>query len=80
MVSTQKQAISLQSFDAARQVIGFNARFPQNGLGQENLLSVASNAPAAAVPADAVPPMVGVGEAAASSHILPAVAVDAMAV
>jgi carbonic anhydrase len=33
LVSDQKLAISLSSFKAARSVIGFNARFPQNFLG-----------------------------------------------
>ena len=42
MVSTAKQTISLGSFEAARNVIGFNSRFPQNTLGQPNLLAIAA--------------------------------------
>ncbi|EFX04499.1 carbonic anhydrase, alpha-class [Grosmannia clavigera kw1407] len=40
-VSTQKQTVSLQTFETARNIIGFNSRFPQNKLGQDNLLALA---------------------------------------
>jgi carbonic anhydrase len=49
-VSTQKQTISLQSFAAARDVIGFNSRFPQNALGQDNVIALANAASVAQVP------------------------------
>jgi hypothetical protein len=42
-VSTSRLTISMSSFVAARGVIGFNARFPQNQLGQPNLLQVSSS-------------------------------------
>ena len=40
-VSTAKQMASLPAFNAARNIIGFNSRFPQNALGQENVISMA---------------------------------------
>lgn len=40
-VSTQKLQVTAASFGRVRDVIGFNARFPQNQLGQPNLLTVA---------------------------------------
>jgi len=33
--------ISLPAFVAARDAIGFNSRFPQNRLGEENVISLA---------------------------------------
>jgi len=41
-VSTAKQMVSLPAFVAARDVIGFNSRFPQNALGQENVIALAA--------------------------------------
>ncbi|KAK6224339.1 carbonic anhydrase [Colletotrichum tabaci] len=60
LVSTQRLMVQPQTFTAVRDVIGFNSRFPQNTLGQENILQVAqksiasaniAGAPAAAAPA-----------------------------
>lgn len=45
-VATTKQTISLEAYTAARDVIGFNARFPQNALGQQNVLALAGGAQA----------------------------------
>ncbi|KAI1337149.1 carbonic anhydrase [Xylariaceae sp. FL0016] len=42
LVSTQKLLLSQTTFQAVRDVIGFNARYPQNKLGQPNLLSMVS--------------------------------------
>ncbi|PKS12994.1 hypothetical protein jhhlp_000335 [Lomentospora prolificans] len=39
-VSTQSLQISAANFGAVRDVIGFNSRFPQNTLGQPNLLAI----------------------------------------
>ncbi|KAF9879555.1 carbonate dehydratase [Colletotrichum karsti] len=56
LVSTQKLMVQPQTFNAVRDVIGFNARFPQNTLGQDNILQVAQktvasvNGAAAAAP------------------------------
>ncbi|KZL87887.1 tat pathway signal sequence [Colletotrichum incanum] len=41
LVSTQRLMVKPQTFTAVRDVIGFNSRFPQNSLGQENILQVA---------------------------------------
>ncbi|CAI0654561.1 unnamed protein product, partial [Colletotrichum noveboracense] len=41
LVSTQRLMVQPQTFNAVRDVIGFNARFPQNTLGQDNILQVA---------------------------------------
>jgi carbonic anhydrase len=38
-IATQKLKISAVSLDKVRNVVGFNSRFPQNGLGQPNALS-----------------------------------------
>ncbi|KAI0018804.1 alpha carbonic anhydrase [Xylariomycetidae sp. FL0641] len=40
LVSTQKLSLSRQTFEAAQDIIGFNARFPQNNPGEPNLLSL----------------------------------------
>lgn len=59
MVATQKLQIQTATFESVRNVIGFNARFPQNTPGQQNLLQVGAAAaaavqsPAAAAPAAA---------------------------
>lgn len=42
LVSDQKLSIQTATYLAARSVIGFNARFPQNAPGGENVLSLAS--------------------------------------
>ncbi|KAK4185759.1 alpha carbonic anhydrase [Podospora australis] len=47
-VSTQKLSISPASFVKARDVIGFNSRFPQNTPGQPNILMVSALGSAAA--------------------------------
>ncbi|KAI5867479.1 carbonic anhydrase [Durotheca rogersii] len=41
-VSTQKIALSRTTYQAVRDVVGFNARYPQNALGQQNLLSLST--------------------------------------
>ena len=43
-VSTQKQTVSLNTFETARDIIGFNSRFPQNKLGEPNVLALAVSA------------------------------------
>ncbi|EPE09839.1 carbonic anhydrase [Ophiostoma piceae UAMH 11346] len=43
-VSTQKQTVSLNTFETARDIIGFNSRFPQNKLGEPNVLALAASA------------------------------------
>ncbi|KAL0937442.1 carbonate dehydratase [Colletotrichum truncatum] len=65
LVSTQRLMVQPQTFNAVRDVIGFNSRFPQNSPGQENILQIAqksvasagagSVAAAPAVPAAAAP-------------------------
>lgn len=40
-VATEKLLLSKATYQAARDVIGFNARFPQNNLGEPNLLAIA---------------------------------------
>ncbi|KAK0707258.1 alpha carbonic anhydrase [Lasiosphaeris hirsuta] len=47
LVSTAKLAVSPATFLKVRDIIGFNSRFPQNALGQPNLLQVAAIAAAA---------------------------------
>lgn len=42
-VSTQQLSIKPSTFLAARDVIGFNSRFPQGGLGQPNVLEFAND-------------------------------------
>ncbi|XXH02646.1 hypothetical protein Hte_009027 [Hypoxylon texense] len=49
-VATEKLLLSKATYQAARDVIGFNARYPQNKLGEPNLLSIA--VAAAQVPAE----------------------------
>lgn len=39
LVSNQKLSIKTSTYLAARSVIGFNARFPQNAPGEANILS-----------------------------------------
>jgi hypothetical protein len=41
-VATEKLRIQPATFIAVRDVIGFNSRFPQNTLGQPNILQVGS--------------------------------------
>ncbi len=48
LVSTQKLQIQTATFERVRSVIGFNSRFPQNLLGEPNLLQLASQAVAGA--------------------------------
>ncbi|KAK1656258.1 alpha carbonic anhydrase [Colletotrichum phormii] len=63
LVSTQRLMVQPQTFTAVRDVIGFNARFPQNTLGQANIIQVAQQSlatanianPIAAAPAVAAP-------------------------
>ncbi|KAI2611838.1 carbonic anhydrase [Hypoxylon sp. NC1633] len=50
-VATKKLSLSKTTYLAARDVLGFNARYPQNALGEQNLLALA----AAEVPANATP-------------------------
>lgn len=50
-VATEKLKISRATFEAARDVIGFNSRYPQNNLGDQNVLSIASGGAAAQAPA-----------------------------
>lgn len=54
-VATQKLAISVETFEKIRNVVGFNSRFPQNDLGQANILSnvLTNSAPAATAAAPA---------------------------
>lgn len=47
-VSTQKLSVSPASFIKARDVIGFNSRFPQNTPGQPNILMISALGSAAA--------------------------------
>ncbi|KAK3350282.1 alpha carbonic anhydrase [Lasiosphaeria hispida] len=47
LVSTAKLAVSASTFLKVRDIIGFNSRFPQNTLGQPNILQVAAIAAAA---------------------------------
>ena len=42
MVSTQKLRVKTSTFERVRNVIGFNSRYPQNALGQQNLLAIAA--------------------------------------
>ncbi|OLN96402.1 Alpha carbonic anhydrase 8 [Colletotrichum chlorophyti] len=62
LVSTQRLTVQPQTFNAVRDVIGFNSRFPQNALGQANILQVAqqsltsANIAAPALAAPAAPP------------------------
>lgn len=43
-VATEKLLLSKATYQAARDVIGFNARYPQGNLGEQNLLSMAITA------------------------------------
>jgi hypothetical protein len=40
LVSTQRLQVQPSTFGSVRDVIGFNSRFPQNTIGQANLLQV----------------------------------------
>jgi carbonic anhydrase len=40
LVSDQKLSISTKTFLKARSVLGFNSRFPQNTLGEPNVLAL----------------------------------------
>jgi hypothetical protein len=44
LVSDQKLVIQSSTFIQARNVLGFNARFPQNAIGQQNVLTLAQQA------------------------------------
>ncbi|KAJ4327697.1 hypothetical protein N0V84_001804 [Fusarium piperis] len=44
LVSNKKVSISTSTYLKARSVIGFNARYPQNAPGEENLLKLAADA------------------------------------
>ena len=44
LVSTETLSISREAFERVRSVIGFNARFSQNELGEPNLLQVVGQA------------------------------------
>ncbi|KAI8715978.1 Alpha-carbonic anhydrase domain-containing protein [Fusarium sp. LHS14.1] len=44
LVSNQKVSIKTSTYLKARSVIGFNARYPQNAPGEENLLQIAADA------------------------------------
>lgn len=48
LVATQKLQIQTSTFEKVRNIIGFNSRFPQNTLGQPNLLQLATAAVAGA--------------------------------
>ncbi|OTB07415.1 hypothetical protein M426DRAFT_318103 [Hypoxylon sp. CI-4A] len=43
-VATEKLLLSKTTYQAVRDVVGFNARYPQNNLGEQNLLAMASAA------------------------------------
>ncbi|KAI1463606.1 carbonic anhydrase [Daldinia caldariorum] len=47
-VATEKLRLSKTTFQAVRDVVGYNSRYPQNNLGEENLLAMASGAKAPA--------------------------------
>ena len=55
LVSTAKLAVTANTFNGVRDVIGFNSRFPQNTPGSPNLLSLGGVAPAAAAAAVEIP-------------------------
>jgi len=44
LVATQKLRIQTATFEKVRDVIGFNARYPQNTPGQPNVLQLAATA------------------------------------
>ncbi|KAF4121862.1 Carb anhydrase [Geosmithia morbida] len=52
-VSTQKLSIQTSTFIKARDVIGFNSRFPQSALGTQNVLATSAAAVAAGAEAEA---------------------------
>ncbi|KAL7620916.1 hypothetical protein AAE478_008226 [Parahypoxylon ruwenzoriense] len=57
-VATEKLLLSKSTYQAVRDIVGFNSRYPQNNLGGQNLLSIASSgaeAPVAEAPAEAAP-------------------------
>ncbi|KAI0848493.1 carbonic anhydrase [Daldinia vernicosa] len=51
-VATEKLRLSKTTFQAVRDVVGFNSRYPQNNLGEQNLLAAASSAAAPPAPAN----------------------------
>lgn len=72
LVSTQSLSISMENFIAARNVIGFNARFAQNVPGQTNLAALAATAAGGAAAANPATP--AAGGAAAAKPATPAAA------
>ncbi|KAF6802370.1 carbonate dehydratase [Colletotrichum musicola] len=68
LVSTQRLMVQPQTFNAVRDVIGFNSRFPQNTLGQENILQVAQKTVANANAAAAAAPPAAAAPAAPAAH------------
>jgi hypothetical protein len=64
LVSTQKLSISMANFVAARNVIGYNARFAQNNPGQPNLATLGAASASAAAGAAAPAPAPATGGAA----------------
>ncbi|KAL8381306.1 hypothetical protein RB595_005532 [Gaeumannomyces hyphopodioides] len=64
LVSTQSLSISMENFIAARNVIGFNARFAQNAPGQTNLAALGA---AASTGSGATKPATGAEAAKPSS-------------
>lgn len=50
LVATQKLQIQTATFERVRDVIGFNARYPQNTPGQPNVLQLAAAAGQAQAP------------------------------
>ncbi|KAI1080086.1 carbonic anhydrase [Whalleya microplaca] len=50
-VATEKLLLSRATYQAARDVVGFNSRYPQGNLGEENLLKIASAGGATPAPA-----------------------------
>lgn len=54
-MSTQKLQVQTATFEKVRSVIGFNARYPQNTPGFNNLLDVGAQSAVAAKAAAAAP-------------------------
>lgn len=40
-IATEPLSMPVDAYNALKKVVGFNARFPQNRLGEENLISLA---------------------------------------
>lgn len=55
LVSTARLAVTANTFNGVRDVIGFNSRFPQNTPGSPNLLSLSAATPAAAAAVAEIP-------------------------